>query len=68
MGKLASVEENPVMPDQEELREELFKFFRKFQHQANKNEVLSFYKTAEEEKAGADAFVQPVWPRTTSLL
>jgi hypothetical protein len=62
---LEILEADPVMPDQEELREELFKFLRKSQYHAKNNGVLSYYKTAEEEEEDAEAFVLPEWPRTT---
>jgi hypothetical protein len=54
------------MPDYEELREEIFKFFCRAQHHMNKSEVLSLFRTAEDEEDDGVVFVPPVWPRATS--
>jgi hypothetical protein len=63
---LEILEDNPVMPDNEELREELFKFLRRAQHHTNKSEVLSWFKTAEDEEDEGTPFVPPAWPKTAS--
>jgi hypothetical protein len=60
---LEVLEENPTMPDHEELREELFKFFRRAQHHTIKSEVLSLFRTAEDEEEDGVVFVPPVWPK-----